>query len=329
MSVDFETNSYAAFSQATYSLTEKLSLTAGLRYTKDEKEAQGERYLPPAMTGAPGVVIVPTADFDIGSEEVTWKGGIEYALNDDMFLFASVSRGYKAGGIMSSQAEGYDPEYIMVYEVGSKNRFFDDRAQVNVAAYYAGYEDMQVRHIQLLSSVMENAAEATIIGVEVDFRLLPIRGLEIGGSIAFTSAEYDDYSSYDLARPEYAALGYQDLSGNQLARSPEWVFKLGAQYTIDLGSAGFLTPRVDFYWKDEDYFSPFNRKDWVTPSWSRTDIRLRYENLEGRWYLEAFMKHVEDDDDILFNIPHWVSVAGSEAFMAPPRTVGIRIGLKL
>lgn len=337
---DFKSTSKAAYAQGTYSVNDKLSLTAGLRYTEDEKKGFEEQLVPPDFAGVPGLVYVETESgllsvtfpFDDGWDEVTWKAGIEYAASDDMFLYGSVSRGYRGGGKWIGQNELYDPEYVIAYEAGLKSQFFDNRAQVNVAVYYYDYKDKQVRRTFVVegtpAGVTDNASKASVKGVEVDFQFLPTTGLRIDGSVAYTDGQFDEYFSIDASTPEFAALGLQDLSGKQLPRTPEWAFTLGAEYAIELGEAGTLTPRVDYLWKDESYMSAFNRAAYVMPSYNRTNLRLRYNSPNGRWYADAFVLNLEDNADIMFRLPWLFGPESVEGGVAPPRTYGLRIGYR-
>jgi iron complex outermembrane receptor protein len=326
--LDFKNTSKAAYAQGTYAINDKLSLTAGLRYTEDEKKGFEQQLVPPAFGGPLSV----TFPFDDGWEEVTWKAGIEYAASRDMFLYGSVSRGYRGGGKWIGQAELYDPEYVTAYEAGLKSQFFDNRAQVNVAVYNYDYKDKQVRRTAYVegnpAGVTDNASKASVKGVEVDFQFLPTSSLRINGTVAYTNGQFDEYFSIDESTPEFAALGLQDLSGNQLPRTPEWAFTLGAEYAIELGEAGTLTPRIDYVWKDESYMSGFNREAYVIPSYDRTNLRLRYDSPNGRWYTDAFVLNLDDDADIMFRLPKAFGPESVEGGVAPPRTFGLRIGYR-
>lgn len=328
---DFENTSKAAFGQATYSVTDRLNLTAGLRYTEDKKSGTETQLIPPAFTGLPEF-LESASSFDTSWEELTWKGGIEYAASDHMFLYGSVSRGYKAGGKWLGQVELYDPEYVLTYEAGLKNQFFDNRAKVNVAIYYTDYDDKQVRRAFSVEGnpigVTDNAAKASVKGFEVDFQFLPTTGLRIDGAIAYTDGQFDEYFSEDRSRPEYAALGLQDLSGNRLPRTPEWAVTLGAEYAIELGGVGVLTPRIDYVWKDEIYGSAFNREAFVMPSYGRTNIRLRWDSTNDKWYADAFVLNVGDNHDIVLNAPWSFGPESIEGAVTPPRTYGLRIGYR-
>lgn len=324
-----DTDSYAAYGQATYAMTDKLSLTAGLRYTDDQKDTLDTTFLPPGFTGLPDFLPIPLAR-DMDWEEVTGKIGVEYNLSDNGFIYASVSRGYKGGGVWVGQAEPYYPEYIIAYEIGSKNTLLGGAAQLNTAVYYYDYEDMQVRRTAgtaggSVAGRMDNASAATITGVEVDFRLLPIANLDISGSIAFTNAEFDKFSTIDTRFPE---LGEQDLSGNTVPRVAEWSFKLAAQYTIHLGRAGILTPRINYYWRDDVQSNFFNDREGRVDSMPRTDIGLRYDAQDGRWYLDAFMHYLEDDDALLYRSTHF-ALPGAYGIVSAPRTYGVRLGVAL
>lgn len=326
--LQIEVDSYAAYAQATYALNDQLNVTAGLRYTKDEKDTQDSQTIPPAFTGLDFDLFLPVDRDVLTWKETTWKLGVEYFIDDDRLLYASASRGYKAGGIWAQQADAYNPEYILAYEVGSKNRFNDDHLQVNAAAYFYDYEDMQLlRSGAGILNILDNAGQATIKGFEVDVHLLPTDALDIGGSISFTNAEFDRYDSLDVVRPE---LGIQNLSGNQLPRVPEWAFKLWAEYAIEVGGAGILTSRLDYYWRDETFYSAFNDvAQGLAESFGRVNALLKFESLDGRWHADAFVNNIGDNDDLYYRRPMGLLNTPTSGATTAPRTFGVRVGVRL
>ena len=326
--LQIEVDSYAAYAQGTYALNDQLSVTAGLRYTKDEKDTQDSQLMPPAWTGLDDYLLLPVDRDVLTWKETTWKLGVEYSIDDDRLLYASASRGYKAGGIWAQQADAYNPEYILAFEVGSKNRFNDDHVQVNAAAYFYDYEDMQLlRSGGGVTNLLDNAGQSTIKGFEVDFHLLPTDAVDIGGSVSFTNAEFDRYDSLDAVRPE---LGVQNLSGNKLPRAPEWVFKLWAEYAVEVGGAGILTSRLDYYWRDENFSSAFNSVDQgLAESFGQVSALLRFETLDGRWHADAFVKNIGDNDDLYFRRPMGFLNTPTAGAPTAPRTFGVRVGVRL
>jgi iron complex outermembrane receptor protein len=208
-------------------------------------------------------------------------------------LYATVSTGFKSGGFLQTVgSEPYDEETVIAWEIGSKNRFFDNRLQANVSAYYYEYEDMQLRTIRDLASVVENAGESEIKGIEVELTGRPSDALALSANFAFTDAEFTDYFNDD---PQIPGSDLEDLSGNSLPRSPEFTVNLTAAYTWYF-AAGSLTASADYYWADKVYFSAFNREADSQDSYHRTGARLIFNNASDTWYVAAAVSNIEDDE---------------------------------
>lgn len=153
---DRPTTSSAAFFQVTYPLTNTFRLTGGARYTKDDKKIEygiktDATYIAPGGT----VALVPIT-YDSGltlgntmkSNAFTYKVGVEFDVAPESMLYAQVAKGYEAGGFYTQilPAKTFEPETLLSYEIGSKNRFFNDTLQVNAAAYYYSYDNYQLQY---------------------------------------------------------------------------------------------------------------------------------------------------------------------------------------
>jgi iron complex outermembrane receptor protein len=282
-----ESDSFGAFGQASYSVTDTLEVTAGLRYSEDEKSADIGR----KEFGKPALEVFSKED---SWSKVTWKLGTNWHATEDSMLYASVSTGFKSGGFLQiSNADSYDDEQILAWEIGAKNRFFDDRMQANISAYYYDYTDMQLRTIRDLNSVVTNAGEAEVKGIEIEMLARPIDGLELSAALAYTHAEFTDYQDDDPldSIPKSSPL---DLSGNDLARSPDYTVNLSAAYTWQL-PWGSLTSSVRYYWSDEVYFSAYNRanRDYQD-SYHKTDVSLAFESSDETWTATMAFQNLED-----------------------------------
>jgi len=325
-----DTTSLAAFGQIDYSLTETLELTAGIRHTRDEKDIFRELFLSVFETV---VLVDDTTTFDDSWEKTTGKLGLNYRVNDDVLLYASYSLGFKAGGFNASSLEepSYEPELLDAYEIGMKGQFLDNHLQLNISAFYYDYTDKTESKIDLIgdvaSTIFTNAGAATIAGIEVEMQSRLTDAFSIDGSLAYQNAEYDEFDSQD---PSNAALGVQDLAGNQLTRSPELKFHLGAQYEWQLDDGlGSLTARADFSWVDEQYFRAFNLETDKADSYHRTNVRLQWDSSDTHWQAELYVLNLEDDY-ILSNL---VVAGPNEGFgrvasYLDPRTYGVEISYR-
>ena len=284
-----KSDSLGAFGQASYNVTDELQVTAGLRYSKDKKSADIAR----KEFRSPSLEVF---DKDDSWSKVTWKLASNWWVAEDNMLYGSVSTGFKSGGFLQKSAdEPYAEEKILAWEMGSKNRFFDNRLQANVSAFYYSYTDMQLRTIRDLSSTVTNAGEAKIKGVEIELLARPTEALELNAALAYTSAKFTNYLDDDPLDTIPNTLPL-DLSGNDLARSPDFTANLSATYTWYL-SWGSVASSVNYYWADEVYFSAYNRRDRdYQDSYHKTDIRLAFNSTDKLWYVALAAQNLENTD---------------------------------
>jgi len=314
------TTSFAAFANASYPVTEALTLTGGLRYSHEEKDftfTAGSRF---ADLPAPG-----------GGEDswgaVTPRFAIDYKVSDDVFLYASVSRGFKSGGFNLTGLQSFDPEFIWSYEAGTKADLFDSKVRVNMNAFYYDYEDLQVR-IPVRPGVVSvtNAAAAEIMGLELEFKLLPTDRLAITGSIAYLDATYDQFDvpvyDTDVSSPTLGEIiDVVDLSGNRLNRAPEWKLNLNAEYLTPLGGAGDLTLRAEYVYESEIFFTEQNISTFGRGGFHIVNARAVLEPSDN-WAFSAFVENIGDERFVANIIP----IAGlPQGFASLPRTYGIAI----
>ena len=307
---DVNAESTAVFGQLSYMFGDSFKLTGGLRYTKDEKDAVGGTIVtltfpPPFMAPPP----IGAQDFTPEDDwsETTWKLGLDWFINDNNMLYGTVSTGYKAGGFNFGVmgAESYDPETVTAFEIGSKNRFFNDRMQFNASAFYYDYEDLQVFQVVNQTIVVRNAAEAEIYGAELEIVARPVDPLQIDASLGLLNTEYKEFILpsnifLDLPWPIPTRQPTNvDVSGNNLINAPDWSGHIGVQYTFGLGGLGDLTARVQGYFTDDVYLRALNLDPYdIQDGYSTWDAKLMWQSPESRWYVEAFYYNFNDEDVI-------------------------------
>ncbi|MBW2366565.1 MAG: TonB-dependent receptor [Deltaproteobacteria bacterium] len=297
--VKFKTTAYAAYGNVEYPLTDRLGVSAGLRYSYEEKNPSGS--LDTYMTDVFGWFGPAGAAVQVGdiyrNEEKDWsawtpKFGIDYKLNDDMMIFATAARGFRSGvfwypNLLTPLDVGVevDPEYVWNYEVGFKSDWFDKRLRANIAVFYAKYTDMQVSTTLAGWSVYQNAAESTMKGIELELMARPIPGLTLNYTGSYFDGTYDEF-------------GLEDASGNQMMRAPKWAFSMGAQYTIPLQEYGFLTLRGDLNWRDRIYWTHLEDINQSLEETTYINGLIQFETAGGRWSIEAWGKNLADEDYI-------------------------------
>ena len=226
----YGTRSYAAFGQATYSVTSDFRVTGGVRLTSDERTiGDGNFYdLQPSLLAPTSPCFVPLVlqaapqcDIDryAGDEtfrNVSWKGGIELdVLNNDL-LYANVSKGFKAGGFNTQStpqdpgsgtvigsAQSFQPETLLAYEAGFKGRFLQNRLQLNLEGYYWDYNNHQEPRLTATPSGAFNldyfnAGKAQVYGFDITTIARPWLGATLHGSVEYAESEYVDFVTKTL-----------------------------------------------------------------------------------------------------------------------------------
>ena len=257
---DVKTKSYAAFGDVSFDVTDRLKVSAGLRYTKDDKTGTVFRrnytgIRSPRFGNANAVPGLVRTDYtnDRGFDQFTPRVSIAYEPRKDLNLYASWGRGFKSGGFdmrgdavfTPTTVNGYEPEKITSYEVGMKGAFLDRTLFLNMAGYYSRYTDQQVT-IQVpnvaggIASFVDNAGKADIYGLEIEGRMVPSRNFSAQVSFGYTNADYKEFLTFigggttpvDVAdqrvfqnTPEFTAAASftasTDVAGGSLSVTPE------------------------------------------------------------------------------------------------------------
>lgn len=257
-----ETESYAAFSSADWAVTEKITLTAGVRYTWEKKtmEPVGQQFLL-----ADGTPLTPDPlrlkadkDWDKWSPRV----GAQYHFTDDLMAYASYSQGFKSGGFfgrITLATEGslrsFEPEEVDTYELGVKSMWWDQRLRVNAAIFSSDYTDKQEEIIVAdsggnVDTVVVNASDATMEGAEIEVSALLFEGLTTFVQGGYLNAEYEEF------RPEVPGVP-ANASDLEMRNAPKYTFGAGINYVHSLFSNSQMSYDVTYNWRD-DYVTIFS-----------------------------------------------------------------------
>lgn len=316
--LDLRTRSYAAFGQATYSLTKSFRVTGGLRYTYEDKSnhEMTDNIAFPTL-GPPFTQNIPyTNDQSEKYNSVTWKAGVEYDIAPRSMGYASVSTGFKSGGFYSApQPNTFDPEKLTAFEVGVKNRFLDNRLQVNIEGFYWKYKDHQESFVgptsipSLFTFVTVNAGRAKSYGVELDtlFQVTPQD--ELTFKIQFNESNYDSFVFQSPASAIGPAVtgcaaspidmnGFQtvDCSGKQLLRAPRWTGNAGYSHDLDLGEHGSVRASFDVQFSSASYLAIDFLEQERQKSYAIGNFDLTYTTGDGRLSITGFIHNIWNEE---------------------------------
>ncbi len=313
-------NGVAVFGQATYTLFERLDITAGLRY--DYSESSLDYNYGAAFGGVPNPLMDRAVDSSQHSGELLPKFQIAYRWTPEFMTYAGISKGYRSGGFNSNfqrnEDASFDPEYSWTYELGLKSTWFDNRMTFNAALFYIDLEDQQVVQLQPGGANMmtKNAGRSRSMGVEAELTALLAEGLTFEGAAGWNKAEYREYSDSVLGA---------DYKGNSTPLAPEYTYSLALQYRVPLaenidlfgrkGSLGLFT-RAEVLGMGPSYWDDANtiKED----AYELVNIRAGLET--GDMDLVFWVNNLFDTDynAVVFTFPGYPTYAQS----GDPRTFG-------
>lgn len=260
---DIDIDGYAAFGQGTYTLFDKLHLTAGLRF--DHQDLKGKM----KGTGMSGPI---DQDKDLDYDEFLPKFSIAYDFSKDIMAYVSASKGYMVGGYnygympTNEDAFYYDAEYTWNYEAGIKSSWIDNKLLANLSIFYIYIDDKQVVEWSMtLGTKIENAAEAHSQGIELELQARPVQGLDLFAGFGYTESKFDDWKALQMDGTIY------DFEDNYLPNAPRYTYNLGAAYRHISGLFG----RVDLLGTGKFYGDA--RNNLKQEDYEIVNLRLGYE----------------------------------------------------
>ncbi|MDP6828463.1 MAG: TonB-dependent receptor [Pseudomonadales bacterium] len=317
-------DAYSIFGEVNYFVSDALTLTFGARYSDEEKDFYQEPFGPAPNAGARTTNSESWNDFGP-------KFGVRYQFSDDLMTYFSYQKGFKSGGFNGRCGQtatcllSFDPEEVDGYELGFKADWFDRRLRTNVAIFHSEYQDLQRTAIVPLppgaanpqETVTDNAAEATIQGIELELTAL-IGDLQLDVSIGVLDAEYDDFcadidgaeafssmpasdcggsviQTTNLDDPGGAAsyLVDEDRTGFDLGRAPKLNYSINATYDLTLGNGGSLVFNARYTWVD-DLFTDDSEVS-LREDTELLDLSVSYEAPDGKYRISVFGKNVTDE----------------------------------
>lgn len=363
-----DTDSYAFFGEGTYSLTQATELTVGVRYTRDERDFRGSQFahLPGNIVVPGGTVTYPSAqplaepgvqDSDLNYSETTWRIALRHELNDDLNVYASVNRGFKAGSysLQNPLNDPYDPQYITAYETGLKSQLMEQKLRLNLAVYHYEIDDYQVRSAAASnpgSSLILNAATVKVDGVDVEFEAVPMPELRVFGGFTWLDSRFDEFggpgasnqspityprtSGSDSCLPPSVGSSnpgilagtsqiggvltcFGDVSGNDTPNAPEFTGSLGATYIIPFGAEGEVRTSLLYSYNDGYYFESDNRAEQGSYDLINASVEVRPNRNFG---VEFWGRNLGDE---LYAVQKITTGTGVAVSHGAPRTYGVTL----
>lgn len=338
-----ETESWSAFAHSEFRLTDRTSLTAGIRFITDQKDfdllsvcvpvdtlAPGEPFLPgfPPNDCAlytsgdpanPFVVEAGPVNLERDDDDIAGVISLTHRFSDDAMVYGSINRGMKGGGF-TAPLDGfltipeitYEPEILTSYEIGTKLEFADSRLRLNASAFTYDYEDYQAFVFQGLTTQVRNQ-DADITGGEIELDWRPADGLQIALGVALLDATVKDVELSPGNFADQDMILAPDLSLNLLARK-SWT----------VGDDGRLMVQVDGLYVDEQQYNTTNSAITLGPSYTVWNARVGFSKLHGdnEWDVSVFANNFTDEEYTTYQFDLGAFFGYSLEIFAPPRWVG-------
>jgi|GEM_PF-4622925 len=299
-----KSKTYAFFGQASYTLFQKLTLTAGLRYDYQIQEYKEKSSGINMSTSTPY-----TTDYD---ESESWDAlsprvALDFRINDEIMVYTSAAKGYKSGGFTANDAvdQKYDQEEVWSYELGTKTNWLKNRIVFNICGFYTVANDLQTFYYnEGYQFVYENTAKAVMYGVETEIMMRPLSGLELSVPLGYVSTEIKEHE-------------VESNEGNKVPMTPEFTAGLNVQYTH---STGFYA-RGEWKIQGKTYYDEENEVGQDAYRLLNFKLGCKREHFT----VSAFINNALDEEYYLYiynNSPYDFGALGA------PRNIGAEISLE-
>lgn len=332
------TKSYAAFGDLSFDLTDQFKISAGLRYTRDEKTGTVFRrnytgIRSPRFGNAAAVPGLIRSDYTNSRdfEKLTPRISLSYQPNADLNVYASYGKGYKSGGfdmrgdaiLTPTTVNGYDPETIDSYELGMKGAFLNRTLFVNLAGFFSNYKDQQVT-IQVpslaggIASFVDNAGKGEIYGLELETRMVPSRNFQASVVLGYTHADYKQFLTFIGGGTTPVDVSNQRAFQN----TPKWTANASFTWSHDVaGGRLAFTPAVSLR-SDTQMF------EIATPAldqdgYALVEASLNWTSGDGRYRFGVAGRNLTDKRYRVggYNFPGATFGNSIIGYYGPPRTV--------
>jgi iron complex outermembrane receptor protein len=318
-----------------------------------------QRALPPGFTfpngdpipvqpwGTSGAIVTATRVINRASQDftkTTYRVGFEYDLRPESLLYATYETGFKAGGFFNSiDSPVYKPETIDAFTLGSKNRFWDNRLQLNLEAFFWKYKDQQVSHFRLNSIggseyVTENVGETEIKGLEVEAKALVTETTTLSATVQYLDAERTEFTYTNPASNGPPVTGCPfaltgavytiNCSGTDAVNAPTWTINAGLEQGFELSGGHKLTFNADLRYQTSYYAGFEELPQQKEKGYTILDLQLQYQPPGDQWSVAVFGNNVTDEEVVNFANLHPFGPGLVSETLRPPRTYGVRVNAK-
>jgi iron complex outermembrane receptor protein len=333
--VKHENTTWAVFGQGSYDVSDRLTLTAGVRYTDDEKDYNvvqfGQLWLD---LGIPTFIAAP---INVQDDEVSWEVSANFAATDSSSWFGRISSGFRAQTIQGRDVAFLEtpsvavPETITSYEFGYKADLADNRFRLNAAVFYYTIDDMQLSIIGGGSNVNQviNAKEGEATGFEADLEWLATDNLLFTFGFGYNDTEIKDptLSTVPCGSGQCTPLDPVDpsdpakvlIGGNPFPRTPETTWNFSARWGTPVGNSGEIFVFTDWAFQGSTDMGLYEALEFKTDDQFEGGLKIGYRNLENAWEVALFGRNITDEE----NTKGFIDFNNNTGFVNEPAIWGI------
>ena len=328
-----DTSTLALFTQLSWNISDRLSVIAGLRASKETKKVdlvQDYEQTGLLLQSAFGVTEYTLRD-KRNESNVAPKLSLKYAWDDQM-IYGSYSEGFKAGGYnplaRTADESGFDQETAVAYELGYKLTALDGALTANAAAFQTQFSDMQIQAFIGNGFLVSNAAKATTEGLEFDINFQPWRGTMIYASAGYTNALFDEYT--DGPCQAGSSDDTCDLTGKQLPRAPKYSANFGFHTAVPLiDNKLALVLGADYSWRDDIFFDLDLDPIDTQTAYSLVNLHIGLVDPQEHWRFMVHIKNLENKLIRQFTADLPIFEGSHMGFLMPPRMITAELSVSL
>jgi iron complex outermembrane receptor protein len=330
-----ENTSWALFGQSTYNLTDRWDVTAGVRYTYDEKGfTVGDQNVDGFALVIGAAQIQKYAPVDVDDDEIGWELATNYRVTDNYSVFGRLAHGFRAHSIQGRDLafEGNpsvaDSETIDSVEFGAKADLLGNTLRLNGAVFYYNINDIQLSAIGGASqgNALLNADKGTGYGFEVDADWRVTSSLTLGGGFSYNDTELKDAnllaatcgSGACTPTDKLNAQGRAFVDGNPFPQAPKTILTFNGRYDFPVPT-GEIYIYGDVAFQGETNLFLYEAKEFVVDDNQEAGLRIGYMNYDGNYEVALFGRNITDED----NVKGAIDFNNNTGFVNEPRIIGV------
>lgn len=328
VTVRHQDTSWAVFGQGTWQLTDRFKVTAGLRYTDDEKNFQ-------VLSGAP-------LNFrEVSDERVSWDVSGFADVSDDFSLYARIASGFRAPTIQGrdvaffAQPSVATAEKIVSYEAGFKSELADRRVRLNGAIFTYRVDDPQFTAVGGANNLVQlvNANKGKAWGIELDSAFQITENFLITAGISYNNTQINDgalavgiCAQCTVTDPivNIGGINRALVDGNPFPNAPEWIGDITARYAVPLAGGGEVFVFTDWTYQGDTNFFLYESLEFNSDNQIEGGLRIGYVAPGGKYEVAAFARNITNE----VNVKGGIDFNNNTAFVNEPRTIGLSARLR-